>query len=489
MQKLSDISPKRITIIHRNGKSVSRPPAPKKGMVFSLFNFSRTQTSGKNTPTVLTEPVPEMLHPDTPRADLAAIKNWVASEEKIVHDHEKQKTIQPKSVVPLSKSPRPDILRTGLIAVRNWVSFWEQAAQNSKEPKKAQAKSVVPSPQTSHSDVPRVNLTGVTNWVALEEKIVHNYKQQKTPQSKGALPLPTTPRSDFLRAGLTAVRNWVSPGESVVRNYRGKRTAQPKGAVPLQRTSEKQPLRAFETFSTQTAAFSSSLVPKPRNPVLGVEKIFLKREKYLLVLGWLTAGALMLLYVQGTFSNHEVSQKLSQLKNEKNLLEQSYVVLKNTLDDQRAEMQWLNSELQDTTSELKKARSEVNVLRTKGQTQSAIVKALKAQSQAFEKIIDQGGMSALSGAAAGFSDGQFSTSRAPVFGGEVAEVNERQGFIVVNVSAAQGAYPGRWITISRNGRGLAVGRIDRVYSTMSVAVLRNPGMLRAIQEGDSVLFS
>jgi hypothetical protein len=257
----------------------------------------------------------------------------------------------------------------------------------------------------------------------------------------------------------------------------------------LSRTPEKQPLPAFETFSTQTAAFSSRSIPKPRDSFLGAGKIFLKQEKFLLVLGWFAAGVLMLLYVQQAFLSHEASQKLSQLKNEKKLLEQSYVVLRDTLEDQRAEMRWLNSELQDTTSELKTAKSEINVLRNAVQTQNAIVKALKAQSQAFEKIIDQGGMSALSGAAAGLSGEQFSTGRTSVPRGEIAAVNERQGFIVVNMSAAQGAYPGRWITISRNGRGLAVGRIDRVYPTMSVALLRNPGMLRVVQEGDSVLFS
>jgi hypothetical protein len=184
-----------------------------------------------------------------------------------------------------------------------------------------------------------------------------------------------------------------------------------------------------------------------------------------------------------------VSQKLSQLKNEKKLLEQSYAVLKNTLEDQRAEMQWLNSELQDATSELKTARSEANVLRNTVQTQKDIISALKAQGQAFEKIIDQGGLSALSGAAAGFSLERFSTGRTAMFQGEVASINERQGFIVINMGAAQGAYPGRWIAISRNGRGVAVGRVDRAYPTMSVAVLRSSGMLRAIQEGDSVFFS
>ena len=98
-------------------------------------------------------------------------------------------------------------------------------------------------------------------------------------------------------------------------------------------------------------------------------------------------------------------------------------------------------------------------------------------------------MSALSGAAAGFSQGPLSEGGTSAFRGEVTSVNERQGFVVVSVGAAQGARSGSWITIFRSGAVLTTGRIDRVYPTMSVATIRDPNMLQVIQEGDSVSFS
>ena len=366
MQKLNDTCEKKITIIHRNGKSVSEPPPPRKGIVFSLFNFSRVPSFGKSTTTILSKPVPKLPHSDTPRADLTAIKNWVALGKKVVRDSKEQKTAQFKSAVPSPKTLRPDLLRIGLTTFKNWVSPWKKAVRNDKEQKNAQPKSLISSLKISHSDIPRVDLSGVKRWVALEEKIVHHYyKEQRTPQPKSpvllpatsrpdtartdlaavknqvvleekvvcdykeqktTLPksvvsLPKTPRPDLLRTGLTVARNWVSLVKSAVRNYKEKKTAQSKDAVSLSRTPEKQPLPAFETFSTQTAAFSSRSIPKPRDSFLGAGKIFLKQEKFLLVLGWFAAGVLMLLYVQQAFLSHEASQKLSQLKNEKKLLE------------------------------------------------------------------------------------------------------------------------------------------------------------------------
>jgi hypothetical protein len=121
--------------------------------------------------------------------------------------------------------------------------------------------------------------------------------------------------------------------------------------------------------------------------------------------------------------------------------------------------------------------------------QNAIMQALRAQSQAFEKIIDQAGMSALSGAAAGFSQEPFLTEETSAVEGEVTSVSERQGSVVVNVGATDGVRSGRQIKISRGDIGLAIGRIDRVYPTMSVATVREGGMLRVIQKGDSVSFS
>ena len=64
-----------------------------------------------------------MPYSDTPRADLTAIKNWVALEEKIVHDYGKQKTAQLKSVILSPKTPPLDILKADLTAIKNRVAL------------------------------------------------------------------------------------------------------------------------------------------------------------------------------------------------------------------------------------------------------------------------------------------------------------------------------------------------------------------------------
>ena len=381
MQKISD---KRITIIHRNGQKVSEPVPSKTGLnFFGFFASPSADIRRKNTATVLKTPVLKKPSLNAPRADLTAVKSWVA----------------------------------------------------------------------------------------LEEKIVHDYKEQKTAQRTSAVSLPKIP--------------------------------------------SQYPSPAFETFTTQTAVSLSSSVPKLKNLSRGPQKASPGIAGFLWACGLLAAGVFIFLHGQDTFSSHKASQKLTQLQSEKEQLGRSYATLKNASEDQSAEMKWLNSQLHKTILEMKTAKAarvaheqglekkyreelmritvryeaELAALRGVVQNQNAIVGALKAQSQAFEKIFDQAGMSALSGAAAGFSKGPFSTDGTSSLQGEVTAVNGRQGSVVVDRGANQGVRSGHWITISRSGIGLAGGRIDRVYPTMSVATVRDVNMLRMIQEGDSVSFS
>ncbi len=378
MQELGD---KKIKIIHRNGQDVSGPGAPKKGgKFFNFFSSPRPEARGNHTTTALKEPVLKSAPLEVPRADLAAVKNWAAQEEKIVHE----------------------------------------------------------------------------------------YKEQRTAPFKRAVLLPQIPA--------------------------------------------KQPSPAFETFSTQTAVFASSGAPKLKR---GSGKTSSGLGRFFWVLGCLGAGALVLLYLQAVSSDRGTSQQFAQLQSEKTRLGRSYAALQNASENQSAEMKWLTGQLQEVASKLRTAQaekvafeqglekkyreelmaitvryeSEIARLRGALQTQDAIVSALKAQGQAFEKIIDQTGMSALSGAAAGLSQGSFSTGGNAGFQGEVTSVNEGQRFVVVSRGADQGIRSGCWITISRSGVELAVGRIDRVYPTTSAAVLRDAGMLQLIQEGDAVSFS
>ncbi len=328
-------------------------------------------------------------------------------------------------------------------------------------------------------------------------------------------PVLKSPPLNVPRADLTAVKNWVGMEEKIVHDYKEQKTAQPTSTVPLPKIPAKQPLPAFETFSMQTAVSFSPKASKLKDPLRGSGKTFSGTGRFLLVLGWLAAGALVLLYVQKTSLNQEVLQRFAQLQSEKGQLEKSYAELKNASKNQSAEMKWLDSQLHGMALELKAAKadkvaygqdlektyreermritvryeSELAALRGTVEVQNAIVNALKAQGQAFEKIIDQAGMSALSGAAAGLSREPFSQGGTSALQGEVISVNGRQGFVVINMGAAQGARSGRWITIFRGSIGLAGGRIDRVYPTSSVVVFRNAGMLQAIQEGDGVSFS
>ncbi|MDD5225871.1 MAG: hypothetical protein PHV97_01630 [Candidatus Omnitrophica bacterium] len=381
MQKLSDT---RIKIIHRNGQKVSEPLPPRKGLAFfGFFASSKVETRGKNAVTVLKEPVFKSLPPSVPRADLAAVKSWVALEERIVQDYTEQKTVPAKS-----------------------------------------------------------------------------------------------------------------PG-------------------PLPKNQAKKPLQAFETFTTQTAVSLSSSAPKLRNLPRSSPKTFSGMAVFLLACGLFAAGVFVFSYAEDAFSSRETSQRLTQLQNEKEQLGRSYAALRSASEDQSAEMKWLNSQLHEMALELKTTKAgrvvfeqglerkyreelmritvryeaELAALRGVVENQNAIVEALRAQSQAFEKIIDQAGMSALSGAAAGFSQEPFSTEGTPEVQGEVTSVSERQGSVVINVGATDGVRSGRQIKISRGDIGLATGRIDRVYPTMSVATVRDGGMLQVIQEGDSVSFS
>lgn len=320
--------------------------------------------------------------------------------------------------------------------------------------------------------VSRANLNAVKNWVGLEEKIVHDYKEQKIPLFKRPPLQPKTP---------------VKP------------------SVP-----------AFETFSTQTTVSlpTSTLkrrdnirLPKPQKASRGLGVVWS-------ALVWLAACAFVFVYVQGVLSGRQASRQLAQVQIEKQQLEQSYVVLKSASDKQLVEMQWMKDQLRAMAAELKTVQdqkqaeslslekkyreeltrltmhyeAQINTLRGAVQTRDAIVNALKAQTQALEKLVDPASIAAVSGMAAGFSKQPFLGAGASVSQGRILSVNGRQGFVVVDLGSEQGARSGRWIMISRDGAELTTGRVDRVYPSMSSVLIRDTGMLPVLQEGDTVSF-
>jgi hypothetical protein len=311
-------------------------------------------------------------------------------------------------------------------------------------------------------------------------------------------------RLNISRAHLTTVKSWAALEEKIVHDYKEQNTI-------LSKSPAKQSLPTFETFTTQTAVPFPQGVSKSKAPLRGSKRTFLIVMGLFLICGWLAAGVFVFLHSQGVSSNRESSRKLEQLQNEKEELGRSYAALKSSSADHHAEMRWRDSEIRDMASELKAAHAsaqgleekyrqelmqitvryeaELAALRSTAETQNAIVIALKAQGQAFDKIVDQAGMSALSGAAAGLSKRASSAGENAMPRGEVTSVNGRQGSVVINMGAEQGARSGRWITISRDGIEIAAGRLDRVYNTMAVALVRDARMLQVIREGDIVSLS
>lgn len=312
------------------------------------------------------------------------------------------------------------------------------------------------------------------------------------------------------QAGLAAVKNWVALEEKIVHDYKEPRPTALRNAVSPPRPSARPLVPAFETFSTQTAAS-----PFSRVKGTGSQRIFSRIVGSLVLFGWIFAGIFMHMHAQDVSSSRLAAQGIAHLQNEKERLERSEAALKGVSMDQAEEIGRLNDSIRGMASELQTVKADaiarerslenqyreelmritvgyeagLDALRSAVQTQNAVVKALKTQNQVFDRIVDQVSVSALSGAAAGFSRGSLPVGETFPPQGKVASVNGRRGFIVVDWGGEQGVRTGVPVTISRSGIVLADGRVDRVYPTMSVAILRDPGMLPVIQAGDNVSFS
>ena len=437
MQTLSN---SKMKILDKNGRNVSLPSSGFKGHTFfGLFVSKGAEGHGRASVSALKEP---FLKGGQPKADVELVRKWVGLEEKIVHDYKEQKGVSLKHPTPSLKTPEKPFIPSK-------KPFLRQVPQR----------------------VPRADLSAVKNWVGLEEKIVHDYKERKS------VPF--------------------------------------KHPALLSKTSAKPSLPAFETFSTQTTVSLSSSVPRLKELSRFREKTSRGIGKSLAVFLGVAVCALMLVYVQGISSNREVSRQLVQLQSEKQKLEQAYAGLKTVSAKQTSEIQWMDSQLRNLSGELGVAQAQKNVfkrdlekkyrgelmrltiqyeeqlnnLRGAVQTRDAIVNVLKAQTQAFEKLIDPARIAAVSGMAAGFSRPSSSETGASVSQGKILTVNRGQGFLVIDLGSEAGARSGRWIVISRDGMELTTGRIDRVYPSMSAVLVHDAGILSVLQEGDTVSFS
>ncbi|HRY85906.1 MAG TPA: hypothetical protein P5561_05200, partial [Candidatus Omnitrophota bacterium] len=418
---------------------------------FSFFSSSGPDHRAKTASTALKEPVLKKTPPSIPQANLVTVENWVAMEEKIVHDYTERKAVLPSKPVSPATSAKGLGLFRFLTSLRSALS-----KQNKTVPVKESFRK--PSPLRMPR-MPQIDLSKIKKWSGAEEKTVGKLIEKK-----------------------------ITPAAL---------------ATSSTKTPERPAPAAFEAFNTRTTVSLNTVKPSSKVEPKGSFKI---SWTALLLPGWVLAGVLVFLVTQEFFKNQEMSSQLAQVTSTKNWLERSYADLKQSSVEKSAEIQWLNSQIREMTEELSAVKgqrdaykadiarltaryeSELNRLRDDLSTKDAVVSGLKAQIRAFEGILDKGGIAAVPGAVSQVfssqAEGPSSMARS-----RVVEINVRQGFLVIDAGYEQGIDYGASVVISRGGRGLTMGRVDRVYPTMSTVIVPDKKILNNIFEGDSVSFT
>ncbi len=503
---MQELKERTIRIAQGRDRSVPTIPASKTPRFF--FRFFSSPSSATPSQTGTNASKKNTLKDSWPRIskdDLVAVRSWVALEEKIIHDYQEQKPIlSPKAVSslkePASKNPPQAIssraISSGKSALTTgggkkfdlfgFLKFRKPVRNN----KKIHIAFKQPEVETRPLSPGKADLRAIHDFVALEEKIIHHYHDKKSD--------PTAPK--------------VSQPAVSSRQIRVAKEPQRLPAVSSGSTAKKSP-DTFQAFSSHTGISSAGMLPRRETTRDPRQIKSLKPAGLLAFAGWLVAGAFLFLYSQSVDLNREFSTKLDQVLAEKEQIHASYAELKDLSRQQIIEMKWLNGQLQDLSLELQKSRAEkadieknleqvylkklgqsnvryekdLLVLRDKIQTQNAVISALKAQSAAFEKIIGQAGMAALSGASAGMAQEPFAGSEG--FQGEVVSLSIRQKSVVISLGDTHGARFGSPVKIFRSGIEIAAGRIDRVYPTMSVVLVTDAGMLKLVQPGDKAILS
>jgi len=101
MQKLKE---RKIQVIRRNGQMVAPLEVPRR--TFSFLGLFSSSKSNSPSHSVLLKDASLSGHGVTPlRTDLAAVRSWVALEERIVHDYTAQRAVPAKPVVFPAKHP------------------------------------------------------------------------------------------------------------------------------------------------------------------------------------------------------------------------------------------------------------------------------------------------------------------------------------------------------------------------------------------------
>jgi hypothetical protein len=396
--------------------------------------------------------------------EFRAIFSKPASSKKIV------KQVSVSRPEPVFKKNPFKISSSKAREIHQWVALEEKIIHDYAEQK------------TTSLQIPAETL----EWVALEEKIIHDYAEQKI------APLETP----------VETREWVALEEKIIHFYAEEKVDIPEEPILLPRGTEKQSLPAFETFSTQTTASPAFKIPEKKEPS--------RKSRINLINPWILgviAAGLVVGFVtlQGILSQRALTGKIETLQGEKKQIEQSYAEVQRAMENQLAEVAWLNSQVRNTAAELTAAQeqrdaykrdlarivsryeSQINSLREDLASKDSIIAALKAQIQVLGEVFDQASGVFVPGAASQFLL-TSSGSRASSERGRVSKIEAQKGFFVVDRGANQGVKFGDSVTVSRGGIGLTVGRVDRVYSTSSSVIVPSRNILSSIREGDTVSF-
>jgi hypothetical protein len=84
------------------------------------------------------------------------------------------------------------------------------------------------------------------------------------------------------------------------------------------------------------------------------------------------------------------------------------------------------------------------------------------------------------------SDASVVAKNLPVKKGMVVQVNQTHHFIITSLNRAQGVELGQTVQIYQEGAPLGVGRVERVYETLTAVTILSEDTLERVKTGDQV---
>lgn len=370
-------------------------------------------------------------------------------------------------------------------------------------------------PQEAQQKVPREEMDAIRSWVALEERIIHDYKERKEAPASQNSPQPSIPEPKVEGAPSGVRPTVIKP--------KLKLTVPVSDGKTDPFTSEKKK-RILDSllFSTQLIT-APPQVAMPVSPIPSAKSKFWFRVMTLaMFLGWMGVAMLMFLYVQEHFSRQKTSVQFAEVRGGKKQLEHSYADLKSNLAKERDEIQRLNVHVRNITGDLRAAQvkavafdameksyreellktttryeEQLDAMRKLVQVRDDVLQGLLSHSQTIDKLLTDGGLGTLitfvqknvqENATEKNKPTSVSATAVPIPDGKVVMVNSRYEFIVIDLGSNQGARTGFMVGVSKNGRKMTTGKIERVYPTMSAVTVLDTNVLSDIQEGDEVTF-